>query len=196
MQEYCQKKLKTEKILHLLLIAVEVLWICFFLLLLMKVQLPVVVKLLWVDVGFPLLIALLIAYMRLRRYRKNAKWLKAKGYEDEADDIDLSAPTLPRSKIYCGSKAMFSKRSGVIIPYREFLWVYKRENIYNGITVHRGVVIRLRSGGTYEIKADDQEIKWMLTAHVLPASPDLVVGYGTEQKQRFRELRSGAENRK
>ena len=196
MRAYYQKKLKTANILRFVLMGLLLLTIGFLLLLYFHVPLSAMVKVLYVFCAFFLFVGVTIAYARVYPYRGNYKWLKAKGCEDVLDDIDLSAPTFPRSKIYCGSKAMFSKKSGVAIPYGEILWAYKRENQYNGFTVRSRVVFRLRNGGTYEIKANDQEVNSLLAQYVLPASPDLIVGYDKERKQRYRELRSAAETSK
>ena len=43
------------------------------------------------------------------QFLNNVKWLKKKGYENITDDIDINNPTLPKSKIYCGQRAFFSK---------------------------------------------------------------------------------------
>lgn len=119
----------------------------------------------------------------------NLKWLKEKGIEHIADDISLEQPTLPRSKIYCGRQSFFCKKPCAIIPYSEVAWVYLYERKFYGIiTMEKSVIIYTKDGKRFAVSWRDDEFKWLLENFIIRYSPNVVLGFGAEQKKRYREL--------
>ncbi len=117
------------------------------------------------------------------------KWLREKGMEHVADDIVLDSPMLPRSKVYCGQKAIFFKKPCVIIPYEEFAWVYLyQSSAYGIITVDKAVIVYTTDGKKITLRPNYDEFKWLLDNYIIPNSPNIVLGYNAEQRERYRRL--------
>ena len=121
-------------------------------------------------------------------FKKSLKWLKEKGIEDIANDIDPKTPIAPKSKIYCGEKALFSKEPWVIIPYSEIAWTYMYERRTNGILVERSMIIHTKENVKDAFKADEVIFKFLLISHIIKNSPDVIVGYGAEQKAAYGKI--------
>ncbi len=127
----------------------------------------------------------LVSYMP---FTSSVKWLKSKKMENVADDIILESPTLPRSKIYCGQKALFCKKPCVIIPYSEIVWVHLHETRAYGIAVEKAVVVYTKDGKKFSLNSNADEFKWLLEHYIIPNSPNIILGYGAEQKARYKQL--------
>lgn len=118
----------------------------------------------------------------------SVKWLKSKGMENVADDIILERPTLPRSKIYCGQRALFCKKPCAIIPYAEIAWVHLYERRAYGIAVEKAVIVYTKDGRKFSLNSNADEFKWLLEKYIIPNSPNIIIGYGAEQKARYKQL--------
>lgn len=193
MCELIEKKMRTARILRIALPVLAALWVCS-LIMMSKLEFAV---------GYPLVMLLmtglivcgivyLTGYMPLV---SSVKWLEKKDLSDVANDISLEKPALQRSKIYCGQKAFFCKKPCTIIPYREVAWVYLYERrLYGVIAVEKAVVIFTRDGKKFSLNANADEFKWLLESHIIPHSPDVVLGYGVEQERRYKQLNPEAAN--
>ncbi len=127
-----------------------------------------------------------------RPFTSTVKWLINNGMENVADDITSESLMLPRSKIYYGQKALFSKKSHVIIPYSEIAWVYVVEtttSFYIVLTyTTEQVKVYTKDGREFFLKCDIDEFKRLLANCIIPNCPNVVIGYGKEQKARYKQL--------
>ena len=121
-------------------------------------------------------------------FTSNVKWLKEKGIEDVADDIILERPTLPRSKIYCGQKALFCKKPCAIIPYAEIAWVHLYERRAYGIAVEKAVIVYTKDGKRFSLNSNADEFRWLLENYIIKKCPNIIIGYGAEQKALYKQL--------
>ena len=119
---------------------------------------------------------------------RSVKWLKTNNMENITDDIILETPTLPRSKIYCGRRALFSKKPCVILPYSEIAWVNLYERSAYGIAVEKAVIVHTKDGRKISLKSNATEFQWLLDHHIIPNSPNIVIGYGHEQEEKYKQL--------
>ncbi len=124
------------------------------------------------------------------QFLNNVKWLKKKGYENITDDIDISNPTLPKSKIYCGQRAFFSKKPKAIIPYSEIAWVYVKKSKINGISAENHTIIYMNDGKKFTITVHryEEEFKLLLANYIIKNSPNVILGYGPEQKMKYKKI--------
>ncbi len=187
MREYIAQKARFRKIFLVLFLSFVVLFgaavACLFLIPEFKIAFYVFFFLfpcLWI---FPI-----IFFSSICPFGLNLKWLKKSGKWNVIDDIDLETPMLPRSKIYCGQQAFFSKGSHCIIPYDQVLWVYVREHRYYGIPLSKTVMIYMKDRKGFAVDCDVQEFQWLLENRIAPQSPYVVVGYGPQQQKRYKEL--------
>lgn len=118
---------------------------------------------------------------------RSVKWLKRNGMEHIADDIILDKPALPKSKIYCGQKALFSKKSGVILPYTEFAWMHLYEH-HNGYVYEKIMVVHTKDGSEFLLQLERDEFSWLLEKYILQNSPDVVAGSGPEARAKYTQL--------
>ena len=186
MQELIRRKTKTEKVLCALSIALAVLWIGTLILVahFEQKQLAALCCIaFFTDVV--LFIVYLVGYLPFGR---SIRYLERKGLEYIADDIELDTPTLKKSKIYCGKRGFYSKKSNLIIPYEDIAWAYVYKRKSYGITVGRSVLIYMRDGKKFSLEASADDFKWLLANYVFAASPDVITGYGAEQIKRLRAL--------
>ncbi len=186
MQELIRRKTKTEKVLCALSIVLAVLWIGALILLahFEQKQLAFLYGIAFCA-DIVLFIVYLVAYLPFGR---SIRYLEKKGLEYIADDIELDTPTLKKSKIYCGKRGFYSKKSHLIIPYGEIAWAYVYKRKSYGITVGKSVLIYMRDGKKFSLEASADDFKWLLANYVFAASPDVVTGYGAEQIKRLRAL--------
>lgn len=121
-------------------------------------------------------------------FKRCMKWLTEKNYLGIYNDINLEKPTLPKSKVYCGSKALFFKKSSTIIPYSEIAWVYYYQASAYGIPVVKYMYIFTRDGKKFPVKTNVVEFQWLLDNYLLKLYPDIMVGYSPEIQKRYKEL--------
>ncbi|MBO5869116.1 MAG: hypothetical protein J6Q89_00045 [Clostridia bacterium] len=124
-----------------------------------------------------------IYFVKYFWYGHTFKLLKKSGLEHYLDDIDLTAPpTFEPSKIYCGENAFFCKKTGSVVAYDQFAWIYS-------IGGHLGEhTIRLKNGKKAYIMIHDQELNALLNFFVLPKNPKLIVGKTFESRKEFLSL--------
>lgn len=186
MKDRILSKIKTAKSFRIFLIVLAVL--CF----LSMIIIPML-DIDYMGIYFLLFFALVISgYVYLISFQpivKSAKCIEIAGLENTVDDIPAN-PTLPKSKIYCGSKAFFSKKPFTVIPYSEIAWVYMQVNKAYGITVAKQVHIYCRNGKHFILRADVEEIKWLLENCLLKFNPNIIIGYGFEQKKQYKAIKN------
>lgn len=189
MKDEFLKKLKTAKILRITMIVlavVSVLGIMMFTFSEIFVYLAIIA----IDLIFPVGIIYFISYNSVA---KCAKWFRDTDSEHVFDDIPPN-PTLPKSRAYCGSKCIVFKKPFVVIPYYEIAWVYIQVTKAYGITMSKQVHIYCLSGAHFFIKADASEVEWLLENYLLRLNPNIILGYGYEQKRQYRELKKNYNN--
>jgi uncharacterized membrane protein HdeD (DUF308 family) len=121
-------------------------------------------------------------------FKKTLKTLREKGLEDVVNDIDLEKPIFPKSKIFCGEKALFSKNPWAIIPFSEIAWTYMYVRRTNGFVVERAMIIYTKENKKYTLSADEIAFKFLLISHIVKNSPNVIVGYGAEQKYEYGKI--------
>ncbi len=137
------------------------------------------------------IILLTVWSMKYRGTVYTSNFLKNRGLEHVLDDINPEQPTLPKSKIYCGSKALVSKKPIMAIPYSEIGWVYVQvQKLYGLVTINKTVHVCTRDGKHFVIRADIEEFKWLLENVLLKANPDIVIGFGAEQRKRYNAIKA------
>ena len=144
--------------------------------------------------GNALWISVVVYITSFLPFTSSVKWLKGKGLENVAEDIILERPTLPRSKIYCGQRALFCKKPYAIIPYAEIAWVYLYERRSYGIVVEKAVIVYTKDGKKFALNANTDEFQWLLQNYIVKNSPNIIIGYGAEQKARYKQLNPQAAN--
>ena len=122
-----------------------------------------------------------------RQFAKNMNWLNKRFMEIVADDISLERPTLPRSVIYCGQKAFYSDKYNLIIPYEDIIWIYGFIQILYFIPIRKFYVIRTLDGKKFKLRANSDEVTWLIGNRIIQHSPFLIVGHGKEQERRFEQ---------
>ena len=191
MREYIEQKTKTEKVLRISMIVV------FFgvplLVMLLNENLYLVVIL---SYGAFIWVMIFLYPIKYLPWAKVSGELKNYDWKDLVSDIDLDKPTLPKSKIHCGRKAFYSQKSKIVIPYHQTAWIYYKVQRSFGLVVDKTVIIYTRSGTKFLLKADDNEFMWLLENLIAPFSPGVVIGFGSEQKKRYKEIRKAEMNKK
>ncbi len=126
----------------------------------------------------------------------NSKWLAAKGYTNAADEFNINMPMYKKSKIICGSRAIMIKNVAVVIPYQEIAWMYVQvRRLYGLIPIGKSILIFTRDGKGYTAGGDVEELKAILTEHVLRANPEVIVGFGAEQQKKYRAVKDANKNK-
>lgn len=112
------------------------------------------------------------------------KFLKKSGFEHYIDDIDLTTtPTFEKAKIYCGENAFFCKRTGSVVAYDQFAWIYNSGGQLGEYT------IRLKSGKkAYVMIRDSCELHSLLNNYVAPKSSKIIEGKTVQAKKEFLRL--------
>ena len=190
MKDKFLKKLKTAKILRITLIILA--GVC----VLSNMMTVIVSEIFSFFYITALILLFIIGIVYLNSYNsviKCSKWFPDMNSERTFDDVP-SVPTLPKSKAYCGSKCIVFKKPFVAIPYYEIAWTYIQVNKTYGITMSKQVHIFCVSGAHFMISADVNEFEWLLENYLLRLNPNIILGYGYEQKRQYRELKKNYKN--
>lgn len=141
--------------------------------------------------AYVFIVAFIIWLAKYRPVLSTKKYLEKRNLEYVLDDIDISAPVLPQTKIYCGSKAIFFKKGFRVIPYSEIAWTYVEvQKLYGLVPLGRIIHINTRDGKQFAIQAVDVEkFKWLLENHILKANPGVIIGFGPQQSARYKEIK-------
>lgn len=107
--------------------------------------------------------------------------------EDVMRGIDLKKmPDLIDSGIYCGDNALFASKEKLFIPYDDFAWTYYMKiNLYHLFNAHRAVIC-FKNAKAIEIKCTREELAYIINKHVIPRSPEVLVGYNKENIKEYR----------
>ena len=190
MKDKILSKIKTAKSFRIFLIVLAVL--CFLSMIIIP-MLDIVYMGIYFVLSFALVISGCVYLISFQPIVKSAKCIEIAGPENTVDDIPAN-PTLPKSKIYCGSKAFFSNNPFTVIPYSEIAWVYVQVNKVYGITVGKQVHIYYRNGKHFILRADVEEIKWLLENCLLKFNPNIIIGYGFEEKKQYKAVKNTYKN--
>lgn len=193
MSELLEKKTKSAKVFRICLMALLVLAVGSFVAmgLLDNIKVVIAPAMLFINAFW---ISGVVYYASVHPFMSSTKWLKSMGLQSVADDIVLDRPTLPQSKIYCGQRALFCKKPCAIIPYAQIAWVHLYERQAYGIAVEKAVIIYTKDGKKFALNSDADEFRWLLENYIIPQSPNIVIGYGAEQKARYKQLNPEAAN--
>ena len=186
MNDFFEKKIKTEKIFRFVTIGLLIMFVVsLFIVSHIDVKTP---ELIIVFLVTAMLVCTLIYFGLFFPFLRNLRWLRKNGIENISHDINLNKPTLPRSKIYCGERALLTKRPCLLIPYNEMGWVYIYKKYTNGFLTERSFIIYTKDKHKFSLAFDDEdEIRWLLNNYIIKNSPDVIIGYGKEQKERYKK---------
>ncbi len=187
MHEFIEKKIGSAKVFRIYLLVLLILTVCAFVSLGFIEDIEIVIAPIMLLIN-ALWISGVVYLTSFMPFTSSVKWLKSKGMENVADDIILKRPTLPRSKIYCGQRALFSKKPYAIIPYSEIAWVHLYERRAYGIAVEKAVIVYTKDGKKFSLNSNSDEFKWLLENYIIANSPNIIIGYGAEQKARYKQL--------
>jgi hypothetical protein len=116
----------------------------------------------------------------------NLRWLNQIEKANVADDIQDENRLSKKSKVYCGNFALVCTNPCVVIPYSEIAWIYiYKQTMYGVITTQQSTIIYCKNGKKFTISATPEEAKWLLAQYIIPQSPDVVIGFGAEQKKEY-----------
>lgn len=186
MKEFIERKVKTEKIMRYCMFALLPITILCFVL---TVALSNIVLGLWWALTFIIFWVIFSIYVtKLVPFLKSVEMLKKRGMLTSVYDIDLNRPISPNTKVYCGEKAFFCKKSYVIMPYSEIAWAYQYKQMTYGVTVSKSIILYNRDGKQFTLYIDVDKFKWLLSELIIKNSPDIIIGYGPEQKARYKQI--------
>lgn len=132
---------------------------------------------------------------RYARCVRNRKWLKTIDCTHLVDAIPLNQPVSPKSKVYCSERALICTKYGVAVPFDQIVWAYEFKRGVNGITVERAFILETKTKKKITLYVKPQEFKMILSQYLLKSSPDLILGYGKEQIQRYKSIVESYKNR-
>ena len=136
--------------------------------------------------GLATWISCIVYFAKYFPLTRNLRWLESKGMTGVTQDIDWENPMSAKSKIRCGSQALACTNPCVAIPYSEIAWIYlHKSTMYGAITVEQSTIICCKDGTKYNIAMTPEEGKWLLDRYIIPQSPQVVIGYGEEQKAQY-----------
>ena len=145
-------------------------------------------------------IALLSTYIiDILPVRKSISTLKQIGATDVLDDIYPDKPTLPESKIYLGPRALVTKKPMSVVVYSDIAWVYIRvTKAFYGTMTNTYFIIKTKSGKEFRllINKNKEEYDWLLKNIIIPKQPYVIIGYGTEQRKKYNQVKTQYKNSK
>lgn len=189
MKDEFLKKLKKAKVLRITMIVLAVVYVLGIMMITVSETFGDLA-----FIAFYLIIIIGIIYLiSYNSVAKCAKWFRDTDSEHVFDDVP-SVPTLPKSKVYCGSQCIVFKKPFVAIPYYEIAWVYIQVNKAYGITMSKQVHIYCLSGAHFIIKADASEFEWLLENYLLRLNSNIILGYGNKERKQYRELKKNYKN--
>ncbi len=139
--------------------------------------------------SFSLIIGGYVYLILFHPIMKSAKWFKSVQNEQVIDDVPIT-PTLPNSKIHCGSQVLFSNKPFSVIPYSEMAWIYMSENKAYGITLSKQIHVFCRNGNHFILRANIDEFKWLLENYIYRFNANIIIGYGFEQKRQYKNVKA------
>lgn len=130
-----------------------------------------------------------IIYLVNNLFIRNLKWLTRLGKEHTIEDIDLTTPYIKSAKLYLGSEALYSKKDHIMIPYSEVAWVYSyvMTNRYVPIPTYY-TVIHTKDRKKFMLYCSVDKMKDVIEGRFIPNNSNLVLGFGKNQKKRYKEL--------
>lgn len=139
--------------------------------------------------AFTILFLLWIVYMGVfGTLMRSVSLLEKTGNMDVLDDCFDEQHILPKSKIYYGKKALYSKKPFTVMPYSEIAWVYGKVTKTYGITTAKTIQVRTKSGKEFTFEATTQEFDWLLQNCILKANPHILVGFSSENQKAYNQF--------
>ena len=183
MKEKIEKRAKSAKTFKIILFVLLGLCVIFCIAMLIPVF----------AIGILLLLVLWCIYLsKFSPALRNSKWLQSKGYTNAADEFTVTMPKYNKSKVVCGTKSMLLENVCVVLPYAEIAWMYiEVRKLYGLIPTGRSILIFTRDGNSYYAPGGNvDELRAMLTEHILRANPNVLVGFGAEQQKKYKEIKA------
>jgi hypothetical protein len=107
------------------------------------------------------------------------------------EGINTELPSLRHSNLYLGNNAVYNGE-GILIPYSEVAWIYKKITNYRvsflPFATTELVICSKNGKRIYSPIKNDEEIAYLLQGHILPASADVLIGYGDEQQATYKQI--------
>lgn len=145
----------------------------------------------YMGIYFVLFVALIVSgYVYLISFQpivKSAKCLKRLVWKIQL--MIFRQTQLCRNQNLLWFESVLFKKPFTVVPYSEIAWVYMQVNKAYGITVAKQVHIYCRNGKHFILRADVEEIKWLLGSCLLKFNQNIIIGYGFEQKSSIKKLK-------
>lgn len=135
-------------------------------------------------------LALLIYYYTAAYVNISKKLLDAAGITQDIIASDLIHADVVSEHFRCGNRVLLLR--GCILPIRCAAWVYLYQQMNMGITTARQIILQTAEGKKVliDITADDIDyFRELLNRNRDKFRPDLIIGYTTEAKKRYKELK-------
>lgn len=136
-----------------------------------------------------------------RNLKKGLNELENNGMLDRAAD-ELQSPLVEeigKGKLYLTRNFIFSKSTGVIVNYRDIVWMYKRTQRTNFIVTGTYLIINtVKKGNINLLETEGKDKKGLLdkAAQVIcDRNPDVLVGFDKENRRLYNEIAKQAKNR-
>ena len=143
--------------------------------------------------AFLFLLILLIQTGIVRgNYKKSDNRLYALGKIDDAaaEFTAMGNLRFERAKLVLSDNFIYAATGGIIAPYEDVAWIYKRVQRSYGVavatTLHAGLIDG-RTVALAGVKVTDELLE-RTAAAILQKNPDLIVGYSLEKNKRYRAL--------
>jgi hypothetical protein len=139
-----------------------------------------------------LLILLIQAGIFRDNYKKSDNRLYTLGKTDDAETEFAAMDNLrfERAKLVLSDNFVYAGTSGIIAPYADVAWIYKRVQRSYGVAVSTTLHAGLADGRMVALagtKVTDELLERTATV-ILQKNPDLIVGYSIEKNKRYRAL--------
>lgn len=179
MQKYAQK----QKIIGRIILSIAIISLFLFVVFIFSfsrspdIAVPLALLSFWVSIPF-----FITYFVKFFWFGHTFKILKKSGNEHYLDDIDLTTPTFKKAKIYCGKKAFFCRKTGSVVAYDQFAWIYSIGGIYGEHT------IRLKNGKKAYIMIEEFELRTLLNNYISPITKKIIEGKTAQAKKEFLNL--------
>ncbi len=124
-----------------------------------------------------LFLGFLIYFGYFAPFKRVIKLIGEDKMRDTSKDINLHKADYKKSKIHCGSQALYFAKKKVVVPYDEITWVYLFVYRIMFIPVLKQTHFMLKNGTGVAIKCNVNEVKDLLDKNILPANPYVMIGH-------------------
>jgi len=112
--------------------------------------------------------------------REKTKWLEK--YAPPGIDVSTEVTW------FIAGNVVATLRSMMFLLY----YLGARGNLYErrayGIAVEKAVIVYTKDGKKFSLNSNADEFQWLMENYIVKHSPNLIIGYGAEQKARYKQL--------